>query len=102
MATKTRAVCLNCGRDFAPYDGGNHPVRRKRCTAKADMDLDRVVTMACKECGKEFTAPSRVARESARRRMADPEILALASARRMAWVAAHRGDKGGRGEGRSA
>ena len=110
--------CALCGRNFAPYGCANHPVHCKRCTAKFDREINRVMTMDCKECGKKFSAPKRhirycseacrldgrrrAGRESDRRRRADPEARALALARWRAWDAARRGGKKGRGRRRSA
>ena len=105
--------CALCGRDFAPYGGGAHPVHCKRCAAKADKEIDRKRTLDCKECGARFSTPNRAVRycskacsaagqrrstrERGRRRMADPEKRAVDLARRRAWAAANSAKEGGRG-----
>ena len=106
--------CALCGRDFAPY-GAGRPAYCKRCAAKADREIGRERALDCKECGKAFTTRNRIvkycsrecntagrnriSRESARKRMNDPEARAMAAARSRAWTAARRGDKKGRGSG---
>ena len=101
-------ACGLCGRDFAPY-GGARPVHCKRCSAKIDRELGRKLTAKCRECGKAFTAPTRIAkycskvcrddgrrranREGDRRRMDDPDARALAAARTRASVTAYRARK---------
>ena len=111
-------VCKTCGRSFAPYSRGRH-VYCKRCRDKADRSLGRSAGRAihaqCKECGKAFTAASRVqlfcsgecrlegkrrrAREYKRREMADPRKRAMAAARTRASIARRRdGAAGGGGE----
>lgn len=102
------AVCEMCGRSFAQY-GGTIRVHCRRCTAKADRDIGRVLRANCKECGRAFSATSRTIRycskacssegsrrsrtASRRRTMADPERRAVAAARTRAWNAAQRGRK---------
>ena len=116
-AAKPRA-CALCGRDIEPRGRGMRPVHCRRCTARADREYGRVVTMGCKECGKKFVMSKRavrycskacradgrrrVARESARRTRADPEIRALTAARNRASLAARRGGKKARGARRRA
>ena len=104
-------ACALCGRDFVAY-GGARPLHCKRCRARIDREIGRVMAVKCKECGKAFSTPSRVVRycskacraagwnrsnrESTRRRMADPEKHVMAAARQRAWAAARRGgEKGG-------
>ena len=97
-------ACALCGRDFAPYGGGRHPVHCKRCSAKADREIGEERTLNCKECNKKFTTSNhtvrycsakcrtdtrrRVALERYHSRMADPEERALAAARQRARLAA--------------
>ena len=107
-------ACALCGRDLGPYRRSGSNVYCKRCIAKADRELGRVVAMACRECGKKFSTQNRivrycskecradgyrhVVRESARRHMADPGKRARAAARARAYAAAKRAAKksGGR------
>ena len=108
-----RCACALCGRRFEPYGDGSRPVHCKRCAAKADREVARMLSVDCRECGKEFSTPSRVVkycskecsaasqsrsrRESARRRMANPNARALAAAYQRARDAARRGgEKSGR------
>ena len=106
-------LCALCGRDFAPYGDGARPAHCKRCRAKADREIGRERALNCKECGKAFTTQNRIvkycsrecntagrnriSRESARKRMNDPEARAQAAARWRAWDAARRSGKKGRG-----
>ena len=106
-------ACALCGRDFAPYGGGRHPVHCKRCSAKADREIGEERTLNCKECNKKFTTSNhtvrycsakcrtdtrrRVALERYHSRMADPEERALAAARQRARLAAGGAREKGRG-----
>ena len=105
-----QAACRLCGRSFEPYGRANHS-HCKQCTAKADRAIAQEPVVQCKECGKEFAAPSRKYHycstacrdEFARRRnlanrrryMADPERRAIALARSRMYGAASRARKGG-------
>ena len=105
-------ACALCGRDFVPY-GGSRPVHCKRCSARTNREMGRVMAVDCKECGKRFSTPNRAVRycskgcsaagqrrssnESARRRRADPEKHAMSLARQRAWAAARRAKEKGRG-----
>ena len=105
-------ACALCGRDFVPY-GGALPIHCKRCSAKMNREMVRVMAVNCKECGKEFSTPKRSVRycskacsaagrrrstnESARKRMADPEKHALRLARTRTWAAARRAREKARG-----
>ena len=96
-------ACRLCGRGFAPYGRGRH-VYCKRCNDKADRDAAKVPSLKCRECGKAFTAASRLVRYCSdecraavarhahrrmyRRRMDDPEERAKVAARARAWNAA--------------
>ena len=98
-------VCQTCGRSFVPYSRGRH-VYCKRCRDKADRSVGRTIHAQCKECGKAFTAASRIqlfcsgecrlegkrrrAREYRRREMADPRNRAMAAARTRASIARRR------------
>ena len=93
------AACRICGRDIVLGGRGRRPVFCKRCKAKADGEIGRVLRVDCKECGKPFSTKTRTVRycsdacraggrrragaESQRKRMADPKkhALRLASAR---------------------
>lgn len=104
-APPSRTLCRLCGRGFAPY-GGKSRSYCKRCTAKADRAIGRVLSVKCKECGKAFSTKSRAvrycsapcraeggrrsARECGRRRMSDPETRAVSRARSRAHSAASR------------
>ena len=111
--------CVLCGRSIAPPRRRGRPtIYCKRCTAKANRELGRERTLNCKECGKKFTTSNRVvrycsdacradirrrvARESARRRLADPEARILAAARARAHLATRRGKEKGSGRRRNA
>ena len=106
-------ACGLCGRHFEPYGRGSRPVHCRQCAAKADKEIARMLSVDCRECGREFSTPSRLVkycsrecsaarksrsrRERERRRMADPNARALAAAYMRAWGAARRGgEKGGR------
>ena len=109
--------CRLCGRDFAPY-GGARPAYCKRCRAKFDKEINRVMAVDCRECGQKFSTLNRIAvycskacraagrkrttDESSRRGMADPEKHVLRVARIRARSAAHRAEEKGRGGQRSA
>ena len=111
--------CVLCGRNIAPpCRRGRRTIYCKRCTAKANRELGREMTLNCKECGKKFTTSNRTvrycsdacradvrrrdARECARRRLADPEMRALAAARARAQLAARRGKEKESGRQRNA
>ena len=112
--------CALCGRHFEPYGDGRRPVHCKRCAAKADKEIARMLSVDCRECGKKFSTPSRLVkycskecsaasqgrskRESMRRRMADPNARALAAAYMRAWGAARKGGEksGGRRNAQAA
>ena len=105
-------ACRLCGREFDPPRRSGSRVYCKRCTAKADREIAKTLSVDCKECGKAFPARTRAARycsvecrsaaarranaESQRRYRADPQsnarnlALARASAARRA---AERGEK---------
>ena len=104
------AACRQCGRSFEPY-GGHYRVYCKECTAKADKAIAKETAVQCKECGKEFAAPSRsfhfcsdacraegarrYHREYRRKYMADPAKRATAMAYIRASAAARRARKRG-------
>ena len=97
--------CGLCGRSFEPY-GRAHHAYCKRCTAKADKEIARVLRINCKECGKAFSTSNRAVRYCSaecraegrrtqdRRHMhesaADPEKHAIRLARTRAWAASRR------------
>ena len=99
-------VCALCGRAFAQYGRTAHSYC-KRCTAKADREIARVLRVDCRECGKGFSTTNRIVRycsdacraagkrrgkrKSDRERMADPKKRALAAARIGARKAARSG-----------
>ena len=102
--------CELCGRSFVPY-GRASRVYCKRCEAKVERELSRVLRVKCKECGRTFSTKDRIVRycsdecsaagvrrgrlESVNRRMVDPQRRAVAAARTRAWNAAQK-DKAGR------
>ena len=104
------SVCGLCGRTFVQYGRGVH-AHCKRCTARADREVDKPPHTKCKECGKALTTTSRRVRycskacsaeglrrsrrESRRRIKADPEKGALAAAHRRARNAARGGKEAG-------
>ena len=104
-------TCGLCGRTFAPTGRGRRAAYCKRCTAKADREIRREMTVHCKACGKAFATASRSVRycsdecsaegrrmndrESMRRRSADPERRAARAARIRARNAAYRSRNGG-------
>ena len=105
--------CELCGRDFAPYGTGKHPVHCKRCRSRVDKEIGRERALNCKECGTRFSTPNRgvrycskacradsrrrVALERYHSRMADPEKRTLLAARSRAGAAARRGKQEGGG-----
>ena len=107
-------ACALCGRDFVPY-GGARPIHCKRCSARMNREMARVMAVDCKECGKRFSTPNRTVRycskacsaagqrrssnASARRDRADPEKHAMILARQRAWAAARRAKKRGAAAG---
>ena len=109
-AAGTAVDCGLCGRSFVPR-GRSSRVYCRRCAAKAERELARVLRVDCRECGRTFSTTDRIVRycsdecsdagkervrvESVRRRMADPERRAIAAARTRAWNAAQK-DKAGR------
>ena len=106
-------TCRTCGSSFERIRAAGSYSYCKRCTARADREIARKTRRDRRECGRGFVAPTRslrycskeckddgrrrTARESARRRRADPEARAMAAARARAWEAARRGGKKGRG-----
>ena len=105
------SVCRLCGRTFAQY--GHTPCNAycKRCAARADREITRMVDAKCRACGKAFTAAGRTfhycskacradgarrgRRESRRRLRADPAKRALAEAQERLSRAARRGGGAG-------
>ena len=103
-----RGTCGLCGRSFAPY-GRAKRIHCKQCAARFDREISRMLSVKCKECGKEFSTKSRnvrycsdkcrtdgsrrSARESARSRAADPELRAIRAARGRATNVAYRARK---------
>ena len=101
-------ACALCGRDFVPY-GGARPIHCKRCSARMNREMARVMAVDCKECGKKFSTSNRTVRycskacsaagqrrssnASARRNRADPEKHAVFLARQRARTAARRAKK---------
>ncbi len=101
-------ACALCGRNFVPY-GGARPIHCKRCSARMNREMARVMAVDCKECGKKFSTPNRAVRycskacsaagqrrssnASARRDRADPEKHAMILARQRARTAARRAKK---------
>ena len=96
-AMEKSATCRACGRDFAPHRRAGLHVYCKRCTAKADKEIARKISVDCKECGKTFPTKTRSVRycsdacraaaarrtnaENQRKYLADPEKHALKLAR---------------------
>ena len=117
-AMEKSATCRVCGRDFAPHRRAGLHAYCKRCTAKADKEIARRISVDCKECGKTFPTKTRsvrncsakcradtlrrAARERYHRDMADPEKHTLATARSRARYTARKGGKKGRGGPRGA
>ena len=107
-AAAEAAPCRLCGRGFEKY-GGLYHVYCKKCADMTEREASRALRVDCKECGKRFTTTNRsvrycskacsdagcarASRESHRRRMADPDAKALASARQRAWGADARARK---------
>lgn len=54
-------TCRLCSRSFAPYSG-TRPVYCKRCAAKADRAIVKVLRVKCRECGKAFSTRNRAVR----------------------------------------
>ena len=103
-----RGTCRLCGRSFAPY-GNAKRIHCKQCVARFDREISKMLSVKCKECGREFSTKSRNARycsdkcsadgsrrstrESARSRAADPERRAIRAARGRASNVAYRAKK---------
>ena len=60
-AMRESIVCRVCGRGFAPY-GNRITSYCKRCRARADREISRVLRVRCKECRKAFSTPNRAVR----------------------------------------
>ena len=105
-----RIACKMCGSGFAQYGSGRRAFCRE-CTARADREIAARPAVKCRECGSEFSAPSRsfrycsdacrtefvrrYNREYQRRYLADPEKRAVALARTRASAAARAARRGG-------
>ena len=104
-------TCRACGRDFERFCRSGFNSYCKRCTARADKEIAKTLSVDCKECGKAFPARMRTVRycsdkcraahridaETRRRRNADPEKRAIKMARARAHNAARRArERGGR------
>ena len=86
------SACRVCGRIFVPTGHIRHIAHCGRCRARLEREINRVMTVGCKACGKRFSTKSRVVRycskecragarkrydrEYMRRRAADPERYA--------------------------
>ena len=54
-------ACRVCGRSFAPY-GNRITSYCKRCRARADREISKVLRVRCRECGKAFPTTNRAVR----------------------------------------
>ena len=109
-AESDQITCGLCGRTFAPYGHGSSPVHCKRCRARADREIARVLRVDCKACGGKFSTKNRLARycspecraagrtvrdrEYMRTYVKDPEKRIVRLARRRALYAASRRSDG--------
>lgn len=60
-ALPERATCRLCGRSFGHY-AGTRTAHCKRCAAKAEREIARVIRTKCKECGKAISTTKRTVR----------------------------------------